>query len=148
MEFESGARAIVQMTHAAGLGDGHLGFYGSEGELVIPNLFATEIRGGRRPDKSAPLEIPERYRLSPEQPPLRAPFRVLFNRMVHAIDNGLPSPSPNFEDGVNSQIVSMRRIVGEKRWGSVRRSACALSMGKRSPGFRIYLERELHAGSR
>jgi len=118
MEFESGARAIVQMTHAAGLGDGHLGFYGSEGELVIPNLFATEIRGGRRPDKSAPLEIPERYRLPQEQPPLRAPFRVLFNRMVHAIDNGLTSPSPNFEDGVNSQIVLEAAYLSakEKRW--------------------------------
>jgi predicted dehydrogenase len=118
MEFESGARAIVQMTHAAGLGDGHLGFYGSEGELVIPNLFATEIRGGRRPDKSAPLEIPERYRLAQEQPPLRAPFRVLFNRLVHAIDNGLPSPSPNFEDGVNSQMVLDAAYLSakEKRW--------------------------------
>jgi predicted dehydrogenase len=118
MELASGARAIVQMTHAAGLGDGHLGFFGSEGELVIPNIFASEIRGGRRPDKSVPLEIPERYRLPQEHPPLRAPFRVLFSRMVDAVDNGQPSPSPNFEDGVNSQIVLEAAYLSakEKRW--------------------------------
>jgi predicted dehydrogenase len=118
MEFDSGARAIVQMTHAAGNGDGHLGFYGSEGELVIPNLFATEIRGGQRPEKSRVLEIPERFRLKPEEHPLRAPFRVLLNRMVHAIDNGLPSPSPNFDDAVNSQIVLDAAYLSakEKRW--------------------------------
>jgi predicted dehydrogenase len=38
--------------------------------------------------------------------------------MVHAIDNGLPSPSPNFEDGVNSQMVLDAAYLSakEKRW--------------------------------
>ena len=47
-----------------------------------------------------------RIRLQDEGHPLRAPFRVLSNRMIQAIDNNnAGSPSPNFNDGLNSQIM-------------------------------------------
>jgi predicted dehydrogenase len=38
--------------------------------------------------------------------------------MVHAIDNGLTSPSPNFEDAVNSQIFleAVYLSAKERRW--------------------------------
>lgn len=106
IEFQSGARATVQMTNAAGVNDARFGVYGTDGQLIIPNIYASEIHGGKRVDrKSGPLEIPEKFRLAREDHPLRPPFRVLLTRMAHAIDNGLPSPSPNFEDAVNSQAV-------------------------------------------
>ena len=91
---------------AGGVDDVRFGIHGSEGELTIPNWYATELRGGKRSDrKTGPLEIPEMYRLPHDDIPLRAAFRVLLGRMVQAIDNRLPSPSPNFVDGVNSQAV-------------------------------------------
>lgn len=123
IEFESGARAVVQMSSTAGMNSSHFGFYGSDGELFIPNLFATELRGGRRSDrKTGVIDIPEKYRLAPEEQPLRAPFRALLNRMVHAIDNRLPSPSPNFDDGVKSQIVmdTARLSANQGTWVDIK----------------------------
>jgi predicted dehydrogenase len=106
IEFESGARATVQMTIVAGVNDSRLGIHGTEGQLIIPNVFATELHGGKRTDrKIGPIDIPDQYRLPREDPPLRPPFRVLLNRMVQAIDNRLPSPAPSFSDAVNSQAV-------------------------------------------
>jgi predicted dehydrogenase len=106
IEFESGARASAQMTTAAGVDDTRFGVYGNLGQLIIPNVYGTELRGGRRADRvTSALPIPDEYLLPPEDHPLRAPFRFLLNRMVEAIDTGQPSPSPNFEDGVNSQIM-------------------------------------------
>jgi predicted dehydrogenase len=122
IEFQSGARAVVQMTSAAGLNSSHFGIYGSEGELFIPNLFATELRGGKRGDRaSAPIAIPEKYKLAPEEHPLRAPFRVLLSRMIQAIDNRLPSPTPNFDDAVKSQIVldAARESARQGTWVEV-----------------------------
>ena len=128
VELESGARAVVQMTSAAGVNDAHFGIYGSEGQLTIPNLFALELYGGKRSDRRiGPIEIPEQYRLKVEEQPhtLRAPFRVLLGRMIHAIDNRLPSPTPDFNDALNSQAVldAARLSSQERRWVEVDRSA-------------------------
>jgi len=125
IEFESGARAVVQMSSAAGINGSHFGIYGSDGELFIPNLMATELRGGKRGDRvTATIPIPEKYRLAPEEQPLRAPFRVLVNRMIHAIDNRLPSPSPNFDDGAKSQIIldAARESARQGTWVEVVRT--------------------------
>jgi predicted dehydrogenase len=125
VELESGARAVVQMTAAAGVTDAHFGIYGSEGQLTIPNLFATELHGGKTGGRQiVPLEIPEQYRLPREEPPLRAPFRSLLGRMIHAIDNRIPSPSPDFDDAVHSQAVldAARLSAKEKRWVEVERT--------------------------
>jgi predicted dehydrogenase len=106
IEFLSGSRASVQITQAAGINDARFGIYGSEGQLVIPTILMNELYGGRRSEcEFAKLEIPERYLQAAEDFPLRSPFRALVTHMVHAIDNGLPSPSPNFEDGVWSQAI-------------------------------------------
>ncbi len=106
IEFQSGVRATVQMTTVAGVDDVKFGAYGNLGQLVIPNIYGTELRGGRRSDRvTAPIDIPERYRLPQETHPLQAPFRVLLGRMVDAIDTGSPSPSPNFQDGLQSQMM-------------------------------------------
>lgn len=125
IEFESGARAVVQMAAAAGINDAHFGIYGSDGQLTIPNIFGTELYGGKTPDRQAgPIEIPEHYRLGREEPTLRAPFRVLLNRMIHAIDNRLPAPSPDFNDAVNSQAVldAARLSSRERRWVEVEKT--------------------------
>jgi predicted dehydrogenase len=88
------------------LDDARYGVYGSQGQLIVTSIEGTELRGGRRADgKSRILEIPPKYHLEPETAMLRAPFRALLNRFVYAIDNHMPSPSPNFEDGLNSQIM-------------------------------------------
>ena len=106
IEFKSGVRAVVQMTNAAGVDDARFGAYGNLGQLIIPNIYGSELRGGKRSDKaSGPMEIPPKYLAGPEAHPLSAPFRVLLNRMIHAIDNNLPSPAPNFQDGANSQTM-------------------------------------------
>ena len=106
IEFESGARAAIQMTTAAGVNDARFAVHGAEGQLLIPNTFATELQGGRRAYRQiGPIEIPEQYRLRHDTVPLRAAFTALLNRMVQAIDNRLPSPAPNFADAVNSQAV-------------------------------------------
>jgi predicted dehydrogenase len=71
-----------------------------------PTILMNELYGGKRSHgKSTQLEIPERFRLAAEDFPLRAPFSALVTHMVHAIDKGQPSPSPNFEDAVWSQAV-------------------------------------------
>jgi predicted dehydrogenase len=64
------------------------------------------------------MEIPQKYQSAPEGHALSAPFRVLLNRMIHAIDNNLPSPAPNFQDGVNSQIMldAVRLSAMQGRW--------------------------------
>src|SRR5262245_2393300 len=119
IEFKSGARAVVQMTLVAGLDDARYGVYGTEGQLIVTSIEGTELRGGKRSDgKSRILEIPARYHLEPETVMLRAPFRALLNRFVYAIDNHMPSPSPNFEDGVNSQIMmdAARTSSKSKTW--------------------------------
>jgi predicted dehydrogenase len=121
IEFESGVRASVQMTLAAGVDDARFGVYGSHGQLIIPNILGTELRGGKRADgASAPMPIPEKYQFATEEHPLRGPFRVLLNRMVHAIDSGSPSPSPSFSDGVNSQAMldAARKSVKSGAWVS------------------------------
>ena len=106
IEFKSGARAVVQMTLAAGVDDARMGIYGSQGQLLIPNIFGTELRGGKRSDKkSGPIEIPEKYRYPDDGMPLRGPFRILLGQMTDAIDNHQPSPSPNFQDALDSQIL-------------------------------------------
>jgi predicted dehydrogenase len=106
VEFKSGARAAVQMTNAAGIDDARFGIHGNLGQLVVMNIEGTELRGGKRVDrKSGILEIPAKYHLQPESVMLRAPFRALLNHFVTAIDGNQPSPSPNFEDGLNSQIM-------------------------------------------
>jgi len=122
IEFQSGVRGMVQMTVAAGVDDARLGVYGNLGQLIVPNILGTELRGGKRSDgKTGPIEIPEKYRLAPEGHPLRAPFRVLLNRMIHAIDDHLPSPEPNFANGLNSQIMldAIRRSAKTGGWVSV-----------------------------
>jgi hypothetical protein len=53
----------------------------------------------------APWKFHRKYLTPAEGHPLSAAFRVLLNRMIHAIDNNLPSPAPNFQDGLNSQIM-------------------------------------------
>src|SRR5262249_9696312 len=119
IEFKSGVRASVQMTLAAGVDDARFGVYGSLGQLIIPNILGTELRGGKRADgQSSPMEIPQRYQLTAEDHPLRAPFRILLNRMVEAIDSNSPSPSPTFEDGVNSQLMldAARKSVKTRCW--------------------------------
>jgi len=40
------------MTNAAGVTDARFGIYGTHGQLVIPNIFATELHGGKREDGS------------------------------------------------------------------------------------------------
>ena len=106
IDLESGARAAVQITNAAGVNDARFGIYGTEGELIIPNWFATELHGGKVAErKTGPLEIPAQHRLPHDDIALRAAFRALSDRMIQAIDNRLPSPSPNFADAVNSQAV-------------------------------------------
>ena len=106
IDFQSGARASVQMTTAAGVDDFRFGIFGNLGQLVLRTLDGRELHGGKRADGPAKLmEIPEKYMFPREDPPLRAPFRQLANRFIDAIDRGIPSPSPNFEDGVNSQIM-------------------------------------------
>ena len=119
IEFKSGVRAVVQMTTVAGVDDARFGAYGNLGQLVIPNIFGTELRGGKREDKvTGSMDIPEKYRLAPESHPLQAPFRVLLDRMVNAIDSGGPSPSPDFQDGLNSQIMldAARVSVQTGKW--------------------------------
>jgi predicted dehydrogenase len=106
IEFQSGARAVVQMTVAAGVNDVRLGVFGTEGQLIMPDIYGNHLLGGKREGRtSGPIEIPEEYCLPREDHPLRAPFRVLLTRMVHAIDNHLPSPAPNFDDAVASQAI-------------------------------------------
>lgn len=119
-EFASGARAVSQMTGAAGVNDARIALFGTAGQLVIPNV-GTEIWGCRTGEEFARLEIPERYRLPEEPRILRAPFRVLLNHMVDAIDSGRPSPSPNFADGLASQKIldAARRSSAEGRWMDV-----------------------------
>lgn len=124
IEFESGARAAVQMTNAAGVSDARFGLYGTDGQLLIPNHFANELHGGKRPDRNiGPIEIPQQYRLPHDDIPLRAAFRALLSRMVQAIDNRLPSPSPNFLDAVNSQAVIDAAHLSARQgtWVEVRR---------------------------
>lgn len=119
IEFQSGARAAVQMTVAAGVSDARFAVYGTEGQLIIPNIYGTELTGGKRADKAVgPLEIPARYKAPPEDHPLQPAFRVLLNRMVQAIDERTASPSPNFEDAVASQAMldAARLSAREKRW--------------------------------
>jgi len=75
IEFESGARAVVQMSSAAGISGSHFGIYGSDGELFIPNLMATELRGGKRGDRvTATIPIPEKYGWLPRSNPV--PWRA------------------------------------------------------------------------
>jgi len=106
IEFMSGARAAVQMTNAAGVDDARFGMHGTLGQLIVMNIEGTELRGGTRSDRPTKLiEIPSKYQLKPEAAPLRAPFRALLNQFVSAIDENRPSPSPNFADGLNSQIM-------------------------------------------
>ena len=106
IEFKNGARAVVQMSLVAGLDDARYGVYGTQGQLIVTNIEGTELRGGKRADgKSRILDIPTKYHLESETVMLRAPFRALLDRFVYAIDNHMPSPSPNFEDGLHSQIM-------------------------------------------
>ncbi len=106
VEFESGARAAVQMTTAAGVNEARFSIFGTDGQLILSDIYGNELQGGKRSARtSGPIEIPEKYRLPTEDHPLRAPFRVLLTKMVHAIDNRLPSPSPNFDDAVASQVI-------------------------------------------
>jgi predicted dehydrogenase len=129
IEFQSGARAAVQMTTVAGVDDARSGVYGNLGQLVIPNIFGTELRGGKRTDKvTSPMEIPQRYLLPQEEGhPLRPPFRFLLNRMIDAIDHNSPSPSPNFEDGLNSQkmLDAARSSVKSGGWVTFETAAAA-----------------------
>jgi predicted dehydrogenase len=117
LDFKSGARAVVQMTLAAGVDDVHAGIYGNLGQLVIPHIFGTELLGGKRSDKkTGPMTIPAQYCYpADEAQPLRGPFRVLLGRMIEAIDKGAPSPSPNFEDALNSQILLDAAHLSVKR---------------------------------
>ena len=116
LEFNSGARAGVQISASCGATEARLGIYGSEGQLSIPNIYGPELLGAKRADRIAAIEIPETFRIDQEHPTLRAPFRVLLTRMVHAIDNHLPSPSPNFEDAVASQaVLDSARLSHRKR---------------------------------
>ena len=122
LEVASGARAVIQMTTVAGIHDAHFGIYGNRGQLTIRDLFATKLYGAKKPDwNPQQLEIPKEYQLIPEETFLRAPFRALVHRMIHAIDNRLPSPSPDFSDGVNSQAVldAARLSASEQRWVEV-----------------------------
>jgi predicted dehydrogenase len=106
IEFMSGARASVQITQAAGMNDVKFGVYGTDGQLIIPHIHMNQLLGGKRADgQSSPIEIPDRLRLEPEAHPLRPPFRALLHSMVHAIDEHRPSPHPNFEDALWSQII-------------------------------------------
>ena len=119
-EFESEARAIVHMSAVAGVEESQIGIYGSDGQLVLPGYRCDQISGGKRSyRKVRDLEIPARYQL-PKEPGhfLRSPFRILTNSLVNAIDRNLPSPSPNFEDGLASQLVldAARLSSDEKRW--------------------------------
>ncbi len=120
LEFESGARAVVQMSAVAGVEAAHIGIFGSEGQLVIPDYRGSSIIGGKRSTREVrSLEIPERYQLAKESGHfLTAPFRVLLNSMVTAIEQDLPSPSPNFADGLAAQIVldAARLSSIEGRW--------------------------------
>ena len=120
LEFDSGARAVVQMSAVAGVETAHIGIFGSEGQLVIPDYRGASIIGGKRSTREVrPLEIPERYQLPKESGHfLRAPFRFLLNTMVTAIERDLPSPSPNFADGLAGQIVldAARLSSDEGRW--------------------------------
>ena len=119
-EFESDARAIIHMSAVAGVEESQIGIYGSDGQLVLPGYRCDEISGGKRSDRKVrSLEVPARYQL-PREPGhfLRSPFRVLTNSLVNAIDRNLTSPSPNFEDGLASQLVldAARLSSDEKRW--------------------------------
>lgn len=109
IEFESRARAAAQMTVAAGAIDARFGIYGTKGQLMIPNIYGTELYGGQRQSPTertmGPIEIPAEFQLPPNEHPLRPALNVLLTRMVDAIDNGLPSPSPNFTDAVHSQAI-------------------------------------------
>ena len=121
IEFQSGARATIQMTIVAGVNDSRIAIFGTDGQLIITN--GSGLHGGKRADrKIGPIEIPEHYRLPREDQNLRPPFRVLLNRMVQAIDNRLPSPSPNFTDAVLSQAVIDAAHLASKegRWIEVR----------------------------
>ena len=116
LESQSGARASVQMSLAAGVHGARFGVYGNLGELVIPNIFGTELIGGKRGDKAiASIDIPPQYRQKDEGAPLRGPFRVLLNRMIDAVDGNHPSPAPNFDDGLNSQIMLDAARLSAKR---------------------------------
>ena len=116
VEFESGARATLQISAAAGATEARLGIYGSEGQISVPNIYGPDLLGAKRADRLAAIEIPQNFRIEPEHPTLRAPFRVLLTRMVHAIDNHLPSPSPNFDDAVASQaLLDSARLSHQKR---------------------------------
>jgi len=116
MEFQSGSRAVVQLTQAAGVTDAKFGIYGTGGQLIIPSIYGTELLGGKRGDKSVGLiEIPAEYRLAAEALPLQPPFRALLSRFIEAIDNNLPSPSPNFEDAVASQVILDAARVSAKK---------------------------------
>src|SRR6185295_15062784 len=67
IEFKSGVRAVVQMTTVSGVDDVKFGAYGNLGQLIIPNIYGTELRGGKRADRvTGPMEIPEKYRLPQE----------------------------------------------------------------------------------
>jgi predicted dehydrogenase len=119
IEFQSGARAAVQMTNAAGVSDARFGIYGTDGQLTIPNIYGTELHGGKRTGKTTgPIEIPKEFQLPSEEHPLRPPFRVLLTRFVHALDHRLPSPPPNFEDALASQAMldAARLSAREARW--------------------------------
>ena len=120
VEFDSEAQAIVHMSAVAGVEESQIGIYGSEGQLVLPGFKCVDISGGKRSERRVhTLNIPARYQLPKEPGPfLRAPFRVLTNSLVNAIDRILPSPSPNFSDGVASQLIldAARRSSEEGRW--------------------------------
>src|SRR5262249_9134097 len=117
-EFDSGAIGTLQISAAAGATEGRIGMFGSEGQLTVPNLWEMALIGAKRKDRVGPIDVPERLRIEPEQPSLRAPFRVLVTRFAEAIDNQLRSPSPNFDDALASQITldAARRSHHEKQW--------------------------------
>jgi len=120
VEFDCKARAIVHMSAVAGVEESQIGIYGSEGQLVLSGYKCMDISGGKRSGRKVQtLNIPPRYALSKQPgPSLRAPFRVLTNSLVNAIDRNLPSPSPNFKDGLACQLIldAARRSSEEGRW--------------------------------
>lgn len=120
LEFDSDIRAVVQMSAVSGVENSQIGIYGSEGQVNIPGYRCEKLLGGKRRGRAIKeLTIPKRHSLSKEPGHfLRAPFRILTNSLINAIDRKSSSPSPNFADGLASQLIldGARRSSSEGRW--------------------------------
>jgi predicted dehydrogenase len=103
VQFESGARGVVDLFGAAQVRGGSMEAYGSTDSMTVLDGYRL---GRPKPDGSfEEVAIPEDLRIEPTpEMPLLAPFLVKVEMIRAAIQEGKP-PSPTFRDAVEVQRV-------------------------------------------